>query len=107
MKNVRGELRRLLGDESAQALGERYGGTYLSVPRHYRADHPLVLLLGADAATRLIDRYGGLRVYIATSAARDRRNDELRRGHQAGASVAVLAREYGMSERQVWRIIRD
>lgn len=106
MKNVRGELRRLLGDESAQALGERYGGTYLSVPRHYRADHPLVLLLGADAATRLIDRFGGTQVYIATSGARDRRNDELRRGHQAGASAAELAREHGLSVRQIRRIIR-
>ncbi|MDE0167318.1 MAG: hypothetical protein OXL36_19650 [Bryobacterales bacterium] len=58
---VQGELRRLLGEECAEALGRRYGGTYLSVPR---------------------------------------------RGHQAGTSVAALARAYGMSERQVWRIIR-
>ena len=103
---VQGELRRLLGEECAEALGRRYGGTYLSVPRRYRGDHPLAVLLGADAASRLIGHYGGLRVYIATYAARDRRNDELRRGHQAGTSVAALAREYGMSERQVWRIIR-
>ena len=102
-------LKRLearLGANCVEALGEHYGGTYLSVPRYYRGDHPLVTLLGADAVSRLIDCYGGLRVYIAMKASRDRRNDELRREHQAGASVAVLARERGMSERQIWRIIR-
>lgn len=45
------------------------------------------------------------RVYIATPAARGRRNDELRRERRAGASVAALAREYGISERHVRRII--
>ena len=45
-------------------------------------------------------------VYNATPAARGRRNDELRRARRAGASVAALAREYGISKRQVGRIIK-
>ena len=45
-------------------------------------------------------------VYNATPAARGRRNDELRRARRAGASVAALAREYGISKRQVGRIIQ-
>lgn len=45
-------------------------------------------------------------VYNATPAARGRRNEELRRARRAGASVAALAREYGISKRQVGRIIK-
>ena len=46
------------------------------------------------------------RVYNPTPAARGRRNDELRRARRAGASVAALAREYGISKHQVRRIIK-
>lgn len=78
------------------------------VPRRYRAGHPLSLLLVAEAATKLILRFGGTRLYIAKldDPVRTRRNDEIIRSYEAGRSVARLAREYGLSERRIWEILK-
>lgn len=37
---------------------------------------------------------------------RTRRNDEIIRSYEAGRSVAGLAREYGLSERRIWEILK-
>ena len=103
-----GRIAEVTGRQGAMALVERYGGTLLIVPKRYRAGHPLVLLLGAEAAAKLIRRFGGTRLYIAKLdvPARARRNDEIIRSYEAGRPVAWLAREYGLSVRRIWEILK-
>ncbi|MDE0434112.1 MAG: hypothetical protein OXH92_08885 [Bryobacterales bacterium] len=103
-----GRIAEVAGRQGALALVERHGGAYLKVPRRYRAGHPLSLLLGAEAATKLIRRFGGMRLYIAKldDPVRTRRNDEIIRSYEAGRSVAGLARQYGLSERRIWEILK-
>jgi hypothetical protein len=85
-----GRIAEAAGRQGALALVERHGGAYLKVPRRYRAGHPLSLLLGAEALDPV----------------RTRRNDEIIRSYEAGRSVARLAREYGLSERRIWAILK-
>lgn len=103
-----GRIAEIAGRQGALVLVKRHGGAYLKVPKRYRAAHPLALLLGAEAATKLIRRYGGTRLYIAKldDPVRTRRNDEIIRGYEAGRPVAWLAREYGLSERRIWAILK-
>lgn len=103
-----GRIAEVAGRQGAMALVERHGGSYLKVPKHFRAGHPLSLLLGAEAATKLFHHFGGTRLYIAKLAdpVRVRRNDEIIRSYEAGRSVARLAREYGLSERRIWEILK-
>ena len=103
-----GRIAEVTGRQGAMALVERHGGAYLKVPKHYRADHPLSLLLGAEAATKLFRRFGGTRLYIAKldKPSRARRNDEIIRSYEVGRPVASLAREHGLSERRIWAILK-
>ncbi len=102
------ELIGLIGLDSAMALVDAHGGTTITVPMRYRADHWLARLIGEEAARALIDHYGGDRIEVPRCAAalraqRDRAIlDAWRRGH----SQARLARQYRLTERGVRKIIR-
>ena len=80
----------LVGRQATLALVERYGGTHVHPPCRYRADHPLVALMGAEAAERFIRRFGGVRLYIAKMDAvlRARRNAEIRKLFDDGCTAS-------------------
>ncbi len=100
------QIRELVGPEATELLTERYGGGRVVVPQSYRDDHPLVKLLGPESAAKLIRRFGGTKIHIAQGRQeiRRERNDMIRRDWEAGKTVTQLAREYLLSERQIWRI---
>ena len=108
MGSLRDELAGLIGEEGLRRLATRRGGRRLYIPSKVRPLHWLALLLGQDAADALAFRYGGDRIVIPElGLARATRNEEIRRCHAAGASAADVADRFGLSERQVWRVLRS
>ena len=105
---LRDELEGLLGEEGLAALCAARGGRRAYIPRSIRPGHWLAELLGSEAAGRMAFQYGGCRIDIPElGARRANRNVEIRRCHAAGASMADVADRFGLSERQVRRILRD
>ena len=98
-------LRALAGEDAAAALVQKLGGRNLVIPATVRTDHWLTHLLGEDAMRRVVYRMAGARVYVPTQSLTAARNRLLRKESAAGASAAGLAARYGLSQRQVTRIL--
>ena len=104
------ELVELIGLPAAIELIRAKGGTSFSVPlgitlRGQEQREKLVQIIGREQATKLIGRYGGTTLYIPTCRqafvdTRDR-NINLERDE-----LAVLAVRHGLSDRQIWRILK-
>ncbi len=61
-----------------------------------------------EAAERHVrEMFGGSQVYVPRRAGDGRasRNDAIRRDYRNGERIGLLARRYGLSETQVWRIV--
>jgi len=61
-----------------------------------------------EAAERHVrELFGGSQVYVPLRAGDGRalRNDAIRRDYRNGERIGLLARRYGLSETQVWRIV--
>lgn len=101
------ELEELIGLSAALVIVERWGGTRLFVPERLTAEHRLVAAIGWEAAEQVVSIYAGdyLRVPRCAAMLRAKRNAELRARHAKGESAATLAREYAMTERNVWLIL--
>jgi Mor family transcriptional regulator len=70
-------------------------------------DHLLVSTLGRAEADQMADRYGGETIQIprCLHALRAVRNCSIRKERYAGASPALLALRYRLTERQVYSIL--
>lgn len=101
------EIVEVVGVEAALRLVEAWGGIRLYVPQHMPEDHLLVSTLGRAEADQLADRYGGETVHIprCLHALRAVRNGRIRAERHDGASPALLALRYGLTERQVYAIL--
>lgn len=101
------EICQAIGWKSTLTLVETHGGTDLFVPSIFHADLPIVKLIHADAAQTLIAKYGGTKIYIArlAQAMRNIRNKQIAE-RLATESAAALAREFQISERQIWNIAK-
>lgn len=99
---------------------ERFAGITLIIPaksRKTRLARELCAFLGQDALSDFLHTYGGTRIYIPTLRrakirARDmdintERDELARKGLSERALVARLATLHGLSERQVWRILKQ
>lgn len=97
---------------------ERFAGITLIIPaksRKTRLARELCTFLGQDALSDFLHTYGGTRIYIPTLRrakirARDinaERDELARKGLSERALVARLATLHGLSERQVWRILKQ
>lgn len=115
------ELVELIGLPATLELIRAKGGTALRIPlgmtlRGQEQREKLVQIVGREQATRLIGRYGGTTLYIPSCRqafvdTRDeninRERDELaRKGLTERALVAVLALRHGLTDRQIWRILK-
>ena len=106
------ELVELIGLPAAIELIRALGITL----RGQEQREKLVQIIGREQATKLIGRYGGTTLYIPTCRqafvdTRDRNinleRDELaREGLSERALVSVLAVRHGLSDRQIWRILK-
>ena len=102
------ELRDLIGINATLKLVESWGGIHLKVPGHYRDDHHLVRIIGQAATVKLVQHYGATPLYIPRAArlVQALRNIEIAERYDNNVSAERLAREYGISERQIWNILK-
>ncbi len=101
----------LIGLPAASILVKNYGGLALDIPTgrgNGRVKTYLVKLLGVEATAELIRNYGGERICIPRCMAdfRDGRDRQIIAEFNAGASVRLLARRYGMTDRNLRNILK-
>ena len=104
------EFADLIGVDAALALARAFGGLriYIPTPPHCRADNRIAQIIGLDKLIALAHTYGGperTTIPAACGVRRWQRNDALMRERAAGASISQLARKFGVTERQVARIL--
>ena len=97
---------------------QAYGGQSLCIPSTLPAQrhHPLRRRLGARCTAKLVAAFGGTPLYVPSCARvltklRQRNIIELftretTRGLSSTAAVGNLARKHGLSDRQVWNILK-
>lgn len=115
------ELIEEIGLVPSIALVEHFGGLTLNIPLGdtkvgQAALDDLAAKIGDEAAGLIAARYGGTRLYIpnckqSLKRARDSRMLEEKKSLESGGAsgkdvVRTLARNYNLSDRYVWRILR-
>lgn len=106
------QLIELVGVGPALALVRAFGGNVIKVPSRDRRDgrlrERLIEVMGEAPALLFIDRYSGETISIArcAAAARDERDREIIAAYDAGRTVAVLASEHILTERQIRTILK-
>lgn len=100
------ELVAMLGKRKAFALCRAGDVVYVPVTLNSRAR--LLQMLGAVDAAKLIARWGGQQLQLPNLIAIDkgRRNAEIRLSVANGAKVKEVARQHGLSVRQVRNVLR-
>lgn len=101
----------LLGYERAMRLVELFGGVQLKVPLGL-GEGPIVEALrdalGPDGATRFMQVFGGELVYVprCTQQLRDARDLAIQADYAQGLSAVELARQYHLTERRIWTVLK-
>jgi Mor family transcriptional regulator len=99
----------LIGAGMAYRLIEAYGGTRLYIPKPQRLSeyHRLSTTLGYSEALILAQHFGDSSVKVPTGhwAILHARNDLIHERYAKGETAAKLAREYGMAEDSIYRIV--
>ncbi len=97
---------------------QAYGGQSLRVPSSLptQRHHPLRRRLGTRCTVKLVAAFGGTPLYVPSCAGvltRLRQREiiesftrETTRGISSTATVANLARKHGLSDRQIWKILK-
>lgn len=100
------EIAEGFGLSAALKIAERWGGLYLCVPKTVGPTHELFALLGSDAA-RFCRHYGGERLWPAKEEAYFQavRVGEMRALKLAETPLVDIARRYGLTVRQVVRLL--
>jgi len=115
------ELIAHLGLQAALQLCQQFGGAVLDVPLAANsvgkdARDKLADAIGMDAANKMVAIYGGERLYVPLLKAAlvktrnrsiQRDFDRLCREKSANDAVAQLARCYRLSDRHVWRVLKQ
>lgn len=88
-------------------LVERYGGIRLYVPHNPDKEHVLAQIIGLDNLLKLSRIYGGEGHFTIPKAQRALRaiRDAKIRSEYGPRSTSFLAREYRLTERQIWTIV--
>ncbi len=100
---------RLIGLHATMILVEHFGGRRLYIPAQPTPDHTLAQLIGLDKLQALSKVYGleaPMDIPRAVAALRHLRNLKIR-SEYGPKSAAKLAREHGLTERQVYSIVGE
>lgn len=101
-ENMRAQLAEAIGNDLADRLIARLGGTRQYVPRKPVANHPITVVLGAEGAALLASWAGGGSIDIPMRNSRRLvALDLISRGALTVPEIAVQA---SLCERQVYRI---
>jgi hypothetical protein len=100
------EIADYCGDQTAMDLLQHYGGGHICVPQRVDAMHQLSQVLGVVAATAFCQHFAGEIIQIPKAAKgfRTLRNAEIRRQRKEGKPLFHVARDFGLTERQVLTI---
>lgn len=99
------ELAEAIGPDAACTVARLLGGTTIHAPREIGPDHYYARKLGLTLAREVCQWLNGSRFYVPKQWERRKRALDL---HQAGAlTTQQIALEVGMSERQVYRYIKQ
>lgn len=101
----------MIGEADTLHLISAFGGTTQRLPaiRNATDEHELAKIIGKEKLHQLIKAIGASRyVYIPRCAdgIRQKRDREIVRRFNESESVEVLAREFALSDRQVWNILK-
>lgn len=101
------ELAHLMGSRrAANALLQVAGGQMLYVPTRLRAETKLARMIGLHATQRLMNQWAGQQLRLPGLAAKMRfQRDAKIRQAAAGTSPDQLARQYGLTVRQIYNIL--
>ena len=105
MSNLR-EIEDLIGFDATRRLVRDFGGKVLGIPKRPGATR-LGESVGEEAARLLSERFGGDRLYISNAPSRHSRNREIRRLRDEGCRIEVLSARFGLTERQISRILNS
>lgn len=103
------DIERLLGPSATERLCGLYGGGRLYIPGRIGPDHALHTLLGPAMCAALARECAGLLVSVPrrlSMQGRAERDAAIRAAYQQDVPVPALANRYGLTERQVYRILR-
>lgn len=101
------ELESMIGGEQLAALAASAGGQSLSISR--KGEKPEHVAITDDAWRQIQAHYSGNKIYFpkCQKAVTHGRNTVIRRQRAAGLPVNLLARKYGLSDRQIMQICSD
>lgn len=93
----------VVGYTSTRILAAWFGGRDLWLPKQYRTDHPLNLLIGASAAKALAEAFPGERLAVPSTSddARYRRDRLIAELLVTGVSCGAIAQWVDMTPRAV------
>lgn len=103
------DLEQLIGMEATLALVDLWGGVQLYIPVEIPEGHKIEEAIGSESAKHLARYFGGdhIAMPLAKEYRRRKRNSEIFRKKNEGATAHALAREYDMTQRNVWQIIQN
>lgn len=100
-----------IGESATLALVEAFGGTTQRLPALCNLPaHPFVPVIGEVLLNGLVRNMGASRwVYIpkCEDGMRKRRDQAIVQAYLKGVKVDALAREHHISDRHVWRILKE
>lgn len=117
-----GEFIQLIGHDATIEFIRAKGGTSFYFPlgitcNSQKRREELENIVGEEQSNKLINRYGGTMLYIPTccQSVREERNRSInserdilaQEGLSERALVSILAVRHGISDRQVWRILKQ
>ena len=105
--NFLNKLQTVVGQDGALAVIREFGGIRVFVPRNMTPTNKWAKLLGSEKACRLSARYGGKTLSIPRGKKRvqQKRNREIIHQYDAGIPVRKLARDYQLTDRQIYKIL--
>ena len=103
------EIADLIGLDATLKLVDRYGGIGFYCAANPTESHPLSLLVGFAEAHRLATKFRSeyVKVPRCHKLILRARNAEICAEFQAGETAGSLARRHGMTERNIWKILRQ
>lgn len=102
------DMLAMIGLPATLKLVEAFPGVRIFVPATMHRDHSLAELLGFEAACKLAEYFQGSEYAVprAADAIRKSRDRKIRRLY-GPMTAGQLALKYGMTERQVYRIVAE
>lgn len=101
------DIANIVGFDDTLKLAKTYGGTRIHVPVDMNTHHKFATLLGMEQAQKMRAAFQGETIVIAqcTNYFKQQRNTEIIKQYNNNTSTHTLARENGLTERQIYTIL--